>query len=135
MGSEKAEGYSKVPEVTLIFWVIKILATTLGETGGDSLSMSMNLGYLVSTAILGAVFLVMVWMQIAAEALQSVAVLGNDCRHHDRGHDARRFRRPLLGNRLRRGNHDTFRAAYRLTGNLVFHAGLRGDQYGELTED
>jgi uncharacterized membrane-anchored protein len=67
MGSEKAEGYSKVPEVTLIFWVIKILATTLGETGGDSLSMSMNLGYLVSTAILGAIFLLMVWLQIAAK--------------------------------------------------------------------
>lgn len=36
---------SKVPELTLIFWVIKILATTLGETAGDALSMSMNLGY------------------------------------------------------------------------------------------
>ena len=39
----------KVPEVTLIFWIIKILATTLGETGGDTLSMSMHLGYLLST--------------------------------------------------------------------------------------
>ncbi len=38
---------SKVPEVTLLFWVIKIAATTLGETGGDMVSMSMNLGYLV----------------------------------------------------------------------------------------
>lgn len=37
---------SKVPEVTLAFWVIKILATTLGETGGDAVSMSMDLGYL-----------------------------------------------------------------------------------------
>jgi uncharacterized membrane-anchored protein len=42
---------SKVPEVTLIFWIIKIAATTLGETGGDAVSMSMNLGYLVATAI------------------------------------------------------------------------------------
>ena len=41
-----AEGLSKVPEVTLGFWVIKILATTLGETGGDAVTMSMNLGYL-----------------------------------------------------------------------------------------
>ena len=47
---------SKVPELTLIFWVIKILATTLGETAGDALSMSMNLGYLVSTAIFAALF-------------------------------------------------------------------------------
>ncbi len=42
---------SKVPAVTLSFWIIKILATTLGETGGDAVSMSMNLGYLVSTGI------------------------------------------------------------------------------------
>ena len=38
---------SKVPEVTLVFWIIKIAATTLGETGGDSVSMSLNLGYAV----------------------------------------------------------------------------------------
>ena len=42
---------SKVPEVGLVFWLIKIAATTLGETGGDALSMSLDLGYLVSTAI------------------------------------------------------------------------------------
>ena len=44
---------NKVAEVTLLFWVIKILATTLGETGGDALSMTMNLGYAVSTIIFG----------------------------------------------------------------------------------
>jgi len=55
---------SKVPEVTLIFWVIKIAATTLGETGGDAVSMSMNLGYLISTAIFSAVFLAAVVAQI-----------------------------------------------------------------------
>jgi hypothetical protein len=42
---------SKVPQVTLGFWVIKIAATTLGETGGDALSMTLNLGYVVSSAI------------------------------------------------------------------------------------
>jgi uncharacterized membrane-anchored protein len=42
---------SKVPAVTAAFWLVKILATTLGETGGDAVSMSMKLGYLVSTAI------------------------------------------------------------------------------------
>ena len=42
---------SKVPEVTIAFWLIKIAATTLGETGGDALSMTMQLGYAVSTAI------------------------------------------------------------------------------------
>jgi len=40
MNSEKQEAFSKVPEVTLVFWIIKILATTLGETGGDAVSMS-----------------------------------------------------------------------------------------------
>ena len=58
---------SKVPELTLIFWVIKILATTLGETAGDALSMSMNLGYLVSTAIFAALFFVAVIAQIKAK--------------------------------------------------------------------
>ena len=43
------ERFSKVPEVTLVFWIIKIAATTLGETGGDAVSMSMNLGYLLGT--------------------------------------------------------------------------------------
>ena len=60
-------GLNKVPELTLIFWVIKILATTLGETAGDALSMSMNLGYLLSTAIFAAIFLVAVIKQIKAK--------------------------------------------------------------------
>ena len=51
---------SKVPEVTLVFWIIKIAATTLGETGGDTVSMSMNLGYLVGSAIFAAIFIVAV---------------------------------------------------------------------------
>lgn len=58
---------SKVPEVSLIFWLIKIAATTLGETGGDAVSMSMNLGYLVGTIIFAAVFLVAVVAQIRAK--------------------------------------------------------------------
>lgn len=58
---------SKVPELTLIFWVIKILATTLGETGGDAVSMSMNLGYLLSTGIFAVIFLIAVVAQIKAE--------------------------------------------------------------------
>src|ERR1035437_400524 len=57
---------TKVPEVTLLFWIIKIAATTLGETGGDAVSMSMHLGYLVGTAIFAAIFLVAVAAQIRA---------------------------------------------------------------------
>src|ERR1035438_7638103 len=49
---------SKVPEVAIAFWIIKIAATTLGETGGDALSMSMNLGYLLSTMTFMACFIV-----------------------------------------------------------------------------
>lgn len=72
----KNEALTKVPAVTLGFWIIKILATTLGETGGDSVSMSwlgettpgagqagLN-GYLVGTAIFGAVLLALIWAQI-----------------------------------------------------------------------
>jgi uncharacterized membrane-anchored protein len=57
---------AKVPEVTLGFWIIKIVATTLGETGGDAVSMSMGLGYLAGTAIFAVLFLVAVAAQIRA---------------------------------------------------------------------
>ncbi len=60
---------SKVPEVTLLFWIVKIAATTLGETGGDAVSMSMNLGYLVGTVIFAVIFLVAVAAQIKATGL------------------------------------------------------------------
>jgi len=58
---------SKVPEVTLVFWIIKILATTLGETGGDAVSMSMNLGYAISSAIFVGIFLVAVAAQLSVQ--------------------------------------------------------------------
>ena len=58
---------AKVPEVTFGFWLIKIAATTLGETGGDAVSMSMNLGYLLSTGIFAVIFLVAVLAQIKAK--------------------------------------------------------------------
>ena len=61
------EKLGKVPEVTLLFWIIKIFATTLGETAGDAVSMSMNLGYLVGTAIFAAVFAIAVFAQIKAK--------------------------------------------------------------------
>ncbi|HBH40993.1 MAG TPA: hypothetical protein DDW26_03655 [Rhizobiales bacterium] len=56
---------TKVPAVTLGFWIIKILATTLGETGGNTFSMTMDLGYLVSTAIFLSALLLLVAIQIA----------------------------------------------------------------------
>ena len=57
---------SKVPEATLIFWIIKILATTLAKPGGDAVSMSMNFGYLVGTGIFAALFIITVGAQIKA---------------------------------------------------------------------
>jgi uncharacterized membrane-anchored protein len=60
------EQWGKVPEVTLWFWIIKIAATTLGETGGDAVTMSMNLGYLVGTAIFAVLFVGAVAAQISA---------------------------------------------------------------------
>ncbi|HEY4114105.1 MAG TPA: hypothetical protein VGM17_08595 [Rhizomicrobium sp.] len=57
---------SKVPAVTLGFWIIKVLATTLGETGGDTVTMTMNLGYLVGTAIFAVALVVFVILQIRA---------------------------------------------------------------------
>ncbi len=58
---------SKVPEVTLTFWVIKIAATTLGETGGDSVTMTLDWGYLTGTAIFLSLLAVLVVVQIAAK--------------------------------------------------------------------
>ena len=63
---------SKVPQVTFVFWLIKIAATTLGETGGDAVSMSMNLGYLVGTAIFAALFIAAVYVQIVAKKFHPV---------------------------------------------------------------
>ena len=66
MGTER-ETSSKVPEVTLLFWIIKIAATTLGETGGDAVTMSMHLGYVVGTAIFAVIFAVLVQIQVKAQ--------------------------------------------------------------------
>lgn len=72
MNAQTGSLVAKVPEVTLVFWIIKILATTLGETGGDAVSMSMGLGYLVGTAIFAAVFLVAVAVQVSAKKFHPV---------------------------------------------------------------
>src|ERR1700753_2315559 len=63
---------SKVPAVTLAFWIIKIAATTLGETAGDAVSMSMNLGYAVSSVIFVGLFVVAVLLQISAKSFHAL---------------------------------------------------------------
>ena len=67
MNAVESGTLSKVPEVTLGFWIIKILATTLGETGGDTVTMTMGLGYLAGTAIFLVALVVLVVLQIAAK--------------------------------------------------------------------
>ena len=76
INEEASELVAKVPQVTFVFWIIKILATTLGETGGDAVTMSWlgettaepkwN-GYLIGTAIFGVIFAVAVLVQIKAK--------------------------------------------------------------------
>ncbi len=67
MPSELERPVSKIPEVTLVFWIIKIAATTLGETGGDTVTMTLNWGYLAGTALFLSLLLVLVILQIAAK--------------------------------------------------------------------
>ena len=68
MTKPTAAALSKVPEVTLGFWLIKVLATTLGETGGDAVTMSMNLGYAVGSLIFIGIFAAAVVAQIVAKS-------------------------------------------------------------------
>ncbi len=92
--------FSKVPEVTLGFWIIKILATTLGETGGDAVTMSMNLGYAIGTLIFLAIFLAAVAVQIRREDFQRLCLLADHRRNDDRRDDDRRLCRPFAGDRI-----------------------------------
>jgi uncharacterized membrane-anchored protein len=66
------QALSKVPEVTLGFWIVKIAATTLGETGGDSVTMTLNWGYLAGTALFLGLLLVLVIAQILTKKFHPV---------------------------------------------------------------
>ena len=90
---------SKVPAVTLGFWLIKILATTLGETGGDTVTMTLDWGYLAGTALF-AVILVPWSSHRSCQAVPPGPVLGDHRRLDDLRHDHGRFRRPLPRDRL-----------------------------------
>ncbi len=98
MHTKVGTSLSKVPAVTLGFWIIKIAATTLGETGGDAVTMTLNLGYLIGTAVIFAtVFVVAVAAQIAAKRFHPllywfVIVATTTGRHHAGG-----LRGPLPG--------------------------------------
>ncbi len=67
MTSAVEQRASKVPEVTLVFWIVKIAATTLGETGGDTVTMTLDWGYLAGTAIFLLLLVALIAIQIAAQ--------------------------------------------------------------------
>jgi uncharacterized membrane-anchored protein len=67
---------AKVPAVTLGFWLIKIAATTLGETAGDAVTMSMDLGYLVGTVVFAAILVAALTVQIRAERFRPMLFWG-----------------------------------------------------------
>lgn len=71
-GKARHLAWSKVPEITLTFWIIKIAATTLGETGGDSVTMTLNWGYLTGTGLFLALLIVLVVAQIRAEKFHPI---------------------------------------------------------------
>src|SRR3954469_3829075 len=68
MNEKLSETLSKIPEVTLTFWILKIAATTLGETAGDTVTMTLNWGYLAGTSLFFVVLVVLVWAQIRARS-------------------------------------------------------------------
>src|SRR5260370_29414475 len=89
--SSKIAALSKVPEVTLSFWIIKIAATTLGETGGDSVTMTLNWGYLAGTSLFLSLLVVLVMAQTFAKKF----LLGHNSRLDHLRHYHGRFCRSL----------------------------------------
>jgi uncharacterized membrane-anchored protein len=66
------DGTSKIPQITLAFWIMKICATTLGETGGDLMSMTLNVGYTMSSIILVSLFLIALVTQLRSQKFKPV---------------------------------------------------------------
>ena len=123
---------SKVPEVTLGFWVIKILATTLGETGGDTVTMTWlhadqnahNGGYLIGTGIFLAVFVAAVIAQISTRRFNPWVYWAGHRGLYDSGHGHGRFFRSLIGHRLHRRLVDFVGVRLVLARDLVLHSRL-----------
>ena len=126
---------AKVPQVTLIFWVIKICATTLGETAGDAVSMSMGLGYLLGTALFAALFAMAVAMQIAAQRFKPVLYWATIIATTTVGTTLhpRRLRHAFTRHRLRRRLDLAARSANRLLELLVCAARHSVSRFGRNT--
>ena len=125
---------SKVPEVTALFWMLKIAATTLGETGGDSVTMTLHWGYLAGTALFAVVLLVLVTGQILAArfhaSLYWATIIATTTFRHDNGG----FCRPVARRRV----HGRFGFAAGLPdchdGRVVFVAGHGLGAVGAVAE-
>jgi len=133
MNTEQQKVLSKVPEVTLIFWIIKILATTLGETGGDAVSMSMNLGYLVGTEIFAAIFIFCGNCTNFREKVPSSHLLDNHYRNNNGWNDFGRLRGSFSWYRLFGRNGNTVHIAYGITSHLVSRAWFGSSRHREFT--
>jgi hypothetical protein len=118
MQVKQREILSKVPEVTLTFWIVKIFATTLGETGGDALSMSMNLGYLTSGICYCSS------NSDFSQEVSSCRLLDDNRSNYNGGHDAGRFCRSIVGNWLCRWLGDSVQLINGIAMAVVSDAGL-----------
>ena len=101
-GTNMRESFNKVPEVTLVFWIIKIAATTLGETGGDTVTMTMQLGLSGRDRAVPRGTGAAGRPADQRQEVPPVSLLGDHRRFHDLRHDDGGFRRPLAGHRLHR---------------------------------
>src|SRR5438105_3747454 len=99
--ADEADVLSKVPRVTFAFWVVKVLATTLGETGGDALSMTLKLGYAESTLIFLALFMCTLFAQVKSRHYHPVFYWGVVVANHHRRYDDLGLFRPYARPRLR----------------------------------
>jgi uncharacterized membrane-anchored protein len=102
---------SKVPEVTLVFWITKVAATTLGEIGGDSVTMTLDWGYLVGTLLFLGLLIALVICADRVRKIPPVPVLVDHRRFHHLRHHNGRLRRPLARHRV----HGRLLAAVRLS--------------------
>jgi uncharacterized membrane protein YbhN (UPF0104 family) len=143
MHDTKSELVAKVPQITLIFWITKILATTLGETGGDAVTMSWlgettdgakGTGYLIGTAIFGVIFIVAVLVQIRAEKFHPFLYWLTIVATTTVGTTLGRLLRPIARHWLHRRFDDFANPRHRIVAHLALVHRKHLDRNGEHAE-
>ncbi len=129
------DSMSKVPAVTLAFWVIKVIATTLGETGGDAVSMTLNWGYALSSVLFIAVFVVAVAAQIAARRFHPFLYWGVIIATTTAGTTMADFADPFVGYRVFRRVADPVCVPDGVTWRLVLAGRVDRSGHGGLAEN